>query len=323
MICFLVYAQPPSNYDLSKEKFDIENITFRDSVNNANIKGELITPKQSFSHLIILVPGSGKDTRYSHPMLINGLLENNIGVLRIDELGVGESSGKYSPLSTALQGTTKYAFLFLKNKISKNIKIGLIGHSLGGQATMSVYKLYPKDVSFLVQISTPIDSFKNDIIWKIEKNTFNSYVFANKPKTEILSFAKEITDIMFNNREKGFDVVKQLCFKVGKEKKISKYDINTIVNPVYYDIMKYDFTNDYQNISVPLLYIIGSNDNVINWQHQKDILSKINNPNIQYNILTSANHYLTNRDINKINSENFYQIDPEALSIIIKFIKGI
>ena len=115
---FALVAQEIYTYEdeiKNKERFnsrEIEFINVRDSV---RLSGTLLFPKVTFDKLIIIVPGSGKDTRHSHFLLAEKLLENKVGVFRFDERGVGKSEGRLSYGFTKLSSDLSYAISHLKS----------------------------------------------------------------------------------------------------------------------------------------------------------------------------------------------------------------
>ena len=111
-------------YSYEKQIDSIQNYRFTqvETVNindNVILKGTLIEPKTNYSKVIIIVPGSGKDTRNSHYKLVEKLLENNIAVYRYDERGCGLSSGKFNTHYYNLNDMTndlKFVYEELKKK---------------------------------------------------------------------------------------------------------------------------------------------------------------------------------------------------------------
>lgn len=79
----------------NNEDYDFKEINFLNHDDNITISGTLIEPKLDYDKIIIIVPGSGKDTRNSHYVLAEALLKNNIAVFRFDERGIGKSQGNY------------------------------------------------------------------------------------------------------------------------------------------------------------------------------------------------------------------------------------
>ena len=174
-----IHSQEIMSYERyieNKKRFNFFDYTVLQNKESITLKGTLITPKEDYKKIVIIVPGSGKDTRNSHFQLTEYLLENNIAVFRYDERGVGLSNGKYSNSSyTITNMIDDLCSIYEKLKEDEklvNKKIGLLGHSQGGIITIgSIDKGLKCD--FIVQWATPIqrasDFFKYQIKTGVNK----------------------------------------------------------------------------------------------------------------------------------------------------------
>jgi len=249
-----------------KKKYSFQEIEFEDSDKKIKLFGTLITPKTNFDKIIIIAPGSGRDTRHSHYILTEQLLKNKIAVFRYDDRGIAKSQGKYTGNIKHNMRDLYFAFKNIR-KIDTlmNKKIGILGHSKGGYAAVCSYQ-NNLDINFLVLMGAPIEQngkFLNST-FKL-KNTSNSL------------------------REKNFKLL-------------------------------------FQNIEIPVLYIVGNQDNIINHQNGITLLKKITNNNITIKIMNGLDHFLTknNDDWLKNNAfDSLYKIDNEALITILNWIKKI
>lgn len=142
----------PNNYNF-------QEIDFFDSGEKIKLFGTLITPKHEYSKIIIIAPGSGKGKRNCHYILTEELLKNGIAVFRYDDRGVGESEGKYNISIDDNNRDLYYTVVKLREiDLLKNKYIGIIGHSLGGYATLnSCANELPID--FIILMSTPLEKF--------------------------------------------------------------------------------------------------------------------------------------------------------------------
>lgn len=141
------------------EQYNVKEINFIDSEDNTILSGTLIFPKTEYSKIVIITPGSGKDTRNSHYILAQELLKNNIGVYRFDDRGVGKSGGKVNFSVDQITTDLYYAFKNIQKIDSLSKKnIGILGHSLGG---IAVIENYQKGINpdFIVLMSTPIEKY--------------------------------------------------------------------------------------------------------------------------------------------------------------------
>lgn len=173
-----------SKLDFSKEiqntkDYNFTEIEFADTAENVILSSTLITPKKAYSKIVIITPGSGQDTRNSHYVLAENLLANGIAVYRFDDRGVGKSKGTVNFSVDQIITDLFYAIDNLQkiNSLSRK-QIGLLGHSLGGIATIYNYQKGFK-LDFLVLMATPIEKFG-----KFTKPQYQSKPNAKKVSTK-------------------------------------------------------------------------------------------------------------------------------------------
>jgi len=238
LITNLIKAQ--EIYPYEKQINNIQNyisteIETENLVDNVILKGTLIEPKTKYAQLVIIVPGSGKDTRNSHYKLTEKLLENNIAVYRYDERGCGLSTGKFNTVSYNINDLTNDLH-FIYNNIKKQKflntkKIGLIGHSIGGMATIG---LLDKNVvpDFLIQWATPIQKggefLKYQLITGV--NNYDDELIFDTIEEKI-NVIEKINKVVFENRNDENTILIQKVKIVSNEieyrkKKIKKIYIN-------------------------------------------------------------------------------------------------
>jgi hypothetical protein len=316
-------------YTNEKHISNVQNYIFShvETVNktdNVTLKGTLIEPKASYSKVVIIVPGSGKDTRNSHYKLTEKLLENNIAVYRFDERGCGNSTGNFNTYYYNINDMTndlKFVFNDLKSKkSSENKKIGLIGHSLGGMATIGLLEceLIP---DFFVQWATPIQSkaafLKYQIITGVNKFEDELIYDALEDKLFVVD---KINNVIFQNKnDDNLDLIK----KIEKESKLigytrKRYKRFTYAN--FYstkELIKKDLESIYKNCKTNLLYIIGEEDRSVEAEKETELLSSFNNKYIEIVKIKNLNHYLQNGNEN---IENLYEIENDAANEIINWI---
>lgn len=111
----------------------------------------------------ILITGSGAQSRDEEilghkifAVIADHLTKNGIVVLRVDDRGMGKSTGVFSEATTAdfaNDVSTGVDYLLTRNEVDKN-KVGLIGHSEGGMiAPMVATKR--KDINFVILLAGP------------------------------------------------------------------------------------------------------------------------------------------------------------------------
>jgi alpha/beta superfamily hydrolase len=144
--------KPPFNYYT-------ENVSFESQADRISLKGTLTLPKKEGKFpVVIIISGSGPQDRngemFGHKLywvIADQLTKNGIGVLRFDDRGVGESGGDKNETDIAINSAdVKGAIAYLKTRKDVNaLKIGLIGHSIGGVIAPKVAS-ETKDINYIV-----------------------------------------------------------------------------------------------------------------------------------------------------------------------------
>ncbi len=149
--------QPPFPYDQ-------RDVAYTNEMDDTALAGTLTIPKSKGRHpAVILITGSGPqdrdETLFGHkPFLViaDHLTRHGIAVLRVDDRGVGKSTGSTSQ-STSLEsaGDVLAGIKFLKRQPDIDpARIGLIGHSEGGLIAPLV-AVSTMDVKCLIMLGGP------------------------------------------------------------------------------------------------------------------------------------------------------------------------
>lgn len=146
-----------------------EEVVFTNKKDSIILAGTLTIPATKGNYpVVILITGSGPQNRneeiFEHKpfaVIADDLTKKGIAVLRIDDRGVGKSTGSFSNSTSADFANDVIAAIdFLKTRTEINPKkIGLIGHSEGGMIAPMV-AVQSKDIRFIVLMAgpgTPID----------------------------------------------------------------------------------------------------------------------------------------------------------------------
>ena len=157
-------APPPARPQTPKPPFpyDEEPVTYRNAKAGITLAGTLTRPRgDKPSPAVLLITGSGAQNRDEELLghkpfwvLADHLTRLGVAVLRVDDRGVGGSTGDFAKATSAdfvqdvLAGVE-----FLKTRRDVDAKrIGLIGHSEGGLIAPAVAVQSP-DVSFIVLLA--------------------------------------------------------------------------------------------------------------------------------------------------------------------------
>ena len=340
-ICFVsCISLGTKRYDLyrhTEEKVpDKDHYSFRDisikipahAVNYSKIKharkdvisGTLITPKGPFDKVIVIVPGSGYDKRNSHFLLAQAFLKAGIAVFRFDDRGfpVTELRDLKSDLLafvSRLRNTPE-----LKNK-----EIGLLGHSLGGFATVDVYQRLKADVDFLVQWATPIEKYAAFMIYQLKQNP-SYYLRKIEGIQAKMELAELVRSIVAKNTDKDISELYKIIIKEAKEEGYKKRQFSWFISiPDNIDMMKANYEDVYRHIGIPMLYIIGSNDRSVDPKKSTEILKGFQNEHIKISVMKGLNHYLNDARLpTKIKRyAHTYIIDQKASDTMVNFVQSI
>lgn len=139
-----------------------EDIKFDNKTANITLAGTFTYPNNGSKFpAVVLVTGSGAQNRDEElmghkPFLVisDYLTRKGIAVLRFDDRGVGESTGKHSEATSYDFSTDALAavdFLKTRKEVDKS-KIGIAGHSEGGMIAFMAAK-DNKDIAFIVSMA--------------------------------------------------------------------------------------------------------------------------------------------------------------------------
>jgi alpha/beta superfamily hydrolase len=330
MSCLLVFSFTNGQIKFSHEKEirGIENYTatgidFFNFTDGLRLSGTLISPKSPYKKIIIIIPGSGKDTRYAHHKLASKLLENNIAVYRFDERGVGKSQGSYTTAINRLTDDISYCIKHIKSlPVFKNTEVGVLGHSLGGMASVIASNNSNNSttkVDFLIQIASPVKNFSNASKYQI--TTLPQYKIKNKTKKETVQLLDTLLQITnkykyasisdIEIRNKGIQAIKLKGFEL-KDIKFWSY--------THITLFKQDYETVYKQLQIPTIYLIGTKDKFVNPKTEVRLLKKYNNPLITVKVMANLNHYLTS---GTLDANAIYNIDKKATDTIINWIHKI
>ena len=320
-------------FDYEKKIQNIENynsidLEFTNSKDKIKLYGTLVEPKSQYDKILIIVPGAGMDTRNSHYLLTESLLEKNIAVLRYDERGVGKSEGDFNFANytiTDMANDLTVIFDSIKNNSSFSTKkIGLLGHSQGGLVTMSLIEKGTKP-DFLIQWATPVQKHAEFLKYQLKTgmNKFeNELIFDSlEKKMEVMTiFHNSFGGTSTENTWKEDLKISKEALKKAKEigytnKNYARFYYCNLLSLKH--IVKKDFENIYAKTEIPILYIIGTNDIFIDSTAEVNKLKSFQNSKVKIVVLDGFNHYLTKE---KQLKGPTYEIDNLAKDEIINWV---
>jgi pimeloyl-ACP methyl ester carboxylesterase len=164
----IVDATPPNRHRPQEPEppypYEEQEVFFMNEKDQVRLAGSLTLPRSDGPFpAVILITGSGpqdrNDSVFGHkPFLVlaDHLTRLGIAVLRVDDRGVGESTGNFSEATSqdfAADVLAAIAYLRTRSEIAHD-RVGLLGHSEGGLIAPMV-AAQSRDVAFVVMMAGP------------------------------------------------------------------------------------------------------------------------------------------------------------------------
>ncbi len=256
-----------------------ELVTYENAEADIILAGTLTYPKDNSPFpATILISGSGAQDRneriFGHkPFLVltDYLTRRGIAVLRVDDRGVGGSSGNYlESTNFDFAGDVISGINYLKSREEIDPKkIGLIGHSEGGVIAPIVANISP-DVAFIVLMAGPGIPLE-DILYK---------------QAELIGRGENLSkDLLAKERslqEKMFSIIKEESDNISAKSKLEKVisetvkdmktesipifqgnieaQINYMLSPWFRDFLAYNPKKVLRHLKCPVLALNGEKD---------------------------------------------------------------
>jgi pimeloyl-ACP methyl ester carboxylesterase len=181
--------------------YKVEEIIFKNIDAGIKLAGTLtLPPSEGTCPAVLLLSGSGAQDRdeevFGHrPFLVlaDYLTRRGIAVLRVDDRGVGGSTGNFDE-ATAVDFTedTMAGVTYLKSRKEINQElIGLVGHSEGGMIASMVAVQSP-DIAFIVLIASPGMAIK-----KMEYSELERTLKANGASDDLIAKNRAVQESLF------------------------------------------------------------------------------------------------------------------------------
>ena len=259
-----------------------EEVVYENKEAEITLKGTLtLPPGKSSLSVVLLITGSGPQDRNEaiaghRPFLIlaDYLTRQGIAVLRVDDRGVGESTGDFSQATSedfASDVLAGVEYLKTCKEIDPN-KIGLIGHSEGGIiAPMVAAK--SSDVAFIVLmagtgltgeeilylqgalISRAMGISEEDIA---KNRQFNEKIFSLiKEGNDEKTIEEKLRQMFMEDWEKMSDEKKE---QIGDPGVFLKVQLQSLLSPWFKFFLTYDPKPTLSKVKCPVLAINGEKD---------------------------------------------------------------
>jgi uncharacterized protein len=317
--------------------YDEEDVTIQNTQANVKLAGTLTMP---FSGkpcpAVILISGSGAEDRdetiFGHkPFLVlaDYLTRKGIAVLRMDDRGVGGSTGNVeSSTSEDFAGDVIAEVNFLKSR--KEIdsgKIGLMGHSEGG-IIASIAAAESSDVNFIVLLAgTGLNG--EEVLYLQNKLIFKNAGASDEVLAKQLEFLKKQFEVLKNEnnekviQEKTREILKS---QIGNNNELIESSLKQITSRWFRSFITYDPKSALKQVKCPVLALNGSLDLQVapkeNLAAIEEVLKAGGNKNYIVKELPGLNHLFQKAKTGAVSEYSTIEetISPEVLEIVSKWI---
>jgi len=299
---------------------------------------------------VILITGSGQqdrdETLFGHKpfwVIADHLSRNGIAVMRVDDRGIGESTGDVmNATSLDFAQDVLVGIDYLKTHKGVDIKkIGLIGHSEGGVIAPLV-AVQTKDVAFIISLAG-VGVKGADLL---KKQFRHSYSNLNLSKEE-LNRLDSLTQMMIQLSDKYTEDELKSAFaqsmedwlerqpdtflvKVGLKGPNADSYINEMASRFFLPWMryfiKYDPSTTLTKITIPVLALNGGKDTQVDAKENlagfDKLLTQAGNKNIKTVLFPNLNHLFQNAETGGLDEYAAIKetISPEVLTTITQWI---
>lgn len=295
-----------------------DTVHFRNADGSIRFGGTLTIPAGKKSYpAIVLISGTGKQDRdgtmAGHPMfrvLADSLTRRGFAVLRTDDRGVGETTGKYEDATTKDFAADALAAVHFLKQHKAIRKVGVIGHSEGGAAAI-IAAGSSHDIDFVITLaglainglealklqnyaitkSAPISDYDRKRYDTINTRMFDTvYRYAGTPELE-------------SKLRSTYAAWKQADDSAFKKDFPDKYDhmrfflesyITQATGPWYQYHIRFDPVPYLRQIKVPFLALNGDKDIMVTYRENLDMiattLKQAGNGNVTTQVLPGTNH---------------------------------
>ncbi len=300
----------------------------------------------------ILITGSGQEDRdeslFGHKLfwvIADHLSRNGIGVLRVDDRGIGETTGDvYSATSADFAKDVLAGISYLKTRTEINPKqIGLIGHSEGG-IIAPLAANQSSDVAFIISLAGV--GIKGSEL--LRKQLQDSYIGQGLDK-ESVSNLNQLTDVLIQLNEDYSDVEEikkafpdafekwrstqsdDLLLKAKLKGEGSDKNIAALASRMFMPWMryfiKYDPSTTLTKLKIPVLVMNGEKDVQVSASENlagfKKYLTLAGNKDFKIVSFPRLNHMFQTASTGR--ADEYVKIEetiaPEALKVMTDWIK--
>ena len=332
-----------------------EEVRFQNKKDRIELAGSLTLPltKGPFP-AVVLSTGAGPqdrdETAYGHKpfrVLAHHLTRLGIAVLRVDDRGVGKSTGNFSEATSEDFATDALAgieYLKSRKEIARD-KIGLVGHCEGGLVG-PIAAARSKDVAFLVLMAGPglrgdqvvlgpggldrEDGWLSDELFRRNRRTqeiiFGIIKEEKDPAVAEIRIRREaevFREIATTIKERAPESYKAVATKIAAA---IEGQTKLFLSPWFRFYFAYDPRSSLMKVKCPVLAINGETDTQVppkeNLEAIREALEAGGNKDFTVRMLPNLNHLLQNSDTGAISEYEYIEetLSPLALETVSNWI---
>ena len=321
-----------------------EEVEFENKAAGIKLAGTLTIPKSDKNvPAVVLLTGSGQQKR-DHDIgghkpfwvIADYLSNHGIAVLRMDDRGIGGSTGDFGNSTTgdfAADAIAAVDYLRSRKGIDVN-QIGLIGHSEGG-ATAVIAASQSKDVKFIISLAGGIENFGDSHIKQISDRLRSQNIPEENIELEV-NWRRKLNIIVrepidsAQAAEKMWNVYSLLTEEEIKTMNWPEGRMNHMISQLLSPWWRYSISLDvislYMDIDCPALLLFASKDVQLDANTNMPLIKEAVNVNkktkIKIQLIEGVNHLFqtagTGSEYEYIQIEE--TISPEVLKLLSEWI---
>ena len=262
------------------------NVVFDNAVDGTKLGGTLSIPAEGERHpAVLLISGSGAQDRdstiFGHKpffVISDHLTRSGFVVLRLDDRGVGETTGDTGDATSEVQATDVVAALaFLKEQAEVDPKkVGLLGYSMGGAVAPLVAANRKNGVAFVVSLAGPgvsgadlsamqLEAFLR-LDGKIPPPDIEKLVALQVKAQETFVDSGDkakVLELLEEARQIGMQHLSEKHLKFMNDDMRAAQDaaqLATMETPWFADFLKFNPSKHWKKVKCPVLVLIGEKD---------------------------------------------------------------
>jgi pimeloyl-ACP methyl ester carboxylesterase len=289
-----------------------EEVEFENKSAGIKLAGTLTRPKSDMDvPAVVLLTGSGQQKRdqdiAGHKpfwVIADYLSDHGIAVLRMDDRGIGGSSGDFGNSTTGDFATDAIAAVeYLRSRKGINLnQIGLIGHSEGG-ATAIIAASQSNDVKFIISLAGGIENFGDIHIRQISDRLKSQNIPEENIELEA-NWRRKLNEIVREPTDSAVAAKKMWnAYNLLPEEDIETMNwpegrmnhmVSQLLSPWWRYSISLDVISLYMDLDRPALLLFGGKDIQLNASTNMPLIEEAVNANkktnIEIQLIDGVNH---------------------------------